>query len=86
MANPKTKYGRYCDSCGHEHGPLYVCPSYDDATKGEIAEQTKRTMAWLSAEEKAADERRRTGLPAKDTDEALPFLRMFMGDDKDAAS
>ena len=38
---------RYCESCKHDHGPLYVCPSYDADTKAEIAAQSERWIANL---------------------------------------
>ena len=40
-------YGnRYCASCGHGNGELYLCPSYSTALKAEIvARQTMFTEA-----------------------------------------
>jgi hypothetical protein len=35
----------FCQSCGHEHGPLYICPSYDDATKAELKLKAAR-LRW----------------------------------------
>jgi hypothetical protein len=37
----------YCESCGHEHGPLYICPSYSAERKALIQEKAARHRANL---------------------------------------
>jgi galactose-1-phosphate uridylyltransferase len=29
-------YTRFCESCNHSHGPLYICPSYPKELKEKI--------------------------------------------------
>lgn len=35
-----TEYGRYCESCGRDHGPLYICDSYSPELKAEIQKES----------------------------------------------
>lgn len=35
----------YCAACKHEHGPLYICPSYDDERKAELRLRAAR-LRW----------------------------------------
>ena len=42
---------RFCEGCGYEHGPLYICEHYDVATKERILEMQKRHIANLQDRE-----------------------------------
>lgn len=37
----------YCESCGYEHGPLYICESYSDERKAELRAHRERYCANL---------------------------------------
>lgn len=37
----------HCESCGCEHGPLYICPSYSPERKAEIQAKVERYRANL---------------------------------------
>ena len=41
----KTKLGRWCATCGHEHGPLYACEHYPEDVRAEIEQ---RQRSWTS--------------------------------------
>jgi len=37
----------YCEACKQEHGPLYICPSYDDKRKARIKEAQEKFRYYL---------------------------------------
>ena len=43
----KDGAGRWCEVHKHEHGPLYPCDTYDEATLLEIHESNARWVAKL---------------------------------------
>jgi hypothetical protein len=40
-----TGHGRWCQVCGHEHGPLYICEHYTAALRMELEEKTRKFQA-----------------------------------------
>ena len=68
MSNP------YCEACGHDHGPLYVCPRYSPERKAAIeasAERTREAMCspgWVEGQ-------LAKGIPW----EAIVIMAAFMG-------
>jgi hypothetical protein len=44
----KNEHGRYCESCQHEHGPLYICASYSDDLKTSIEAEQEQYVAMLN--------------------------------------
>lgn len=38
----------WCDTCGHEHGPLYICEHYDAERKARIQDASDKWIDQLS--------------------------------------
>lgn len=68
------KGGRWCASCGHSHGPLYVCPNYGPEIRAELEAQGAAHRDRLRDPEWVAEQRRR-GVP----EYVLHFLGVFAG-------
>lgn len=52
----------HCESCGHLHGPLYVCPSYSDEQKSAIQAKADRFRANLRDPQWVAEQKAK-GIP-----------------------
>ena len=72
----KTKLGRWCATCGHEHGPLYSCEHYPEDVRAEIALQASSWQASLGALSFGATGR---GIPADVAVLALDLQRLWAG-------
>ena len=68
------KPNRYCEPCGHEHGPLYVCPKYPAELQAEVKAEGERWATKIS-DPKWAEEQLKAGVPAV----GIEIMRMFAG-------
>jgi hypothetical protein len=64
----------WCETCGYEHGPLYICQHYSEERKKEIADKADKLRADMMNPEwvrKQLD----NGVPL----EAIAIMAAFMG-------
>lgn len=69
-----SNYARFCDSCKHDHGPLYVCPSYPQELKDKILAEEAQARANLQDPEWVKKQ-----IAAGTSMEAVLIMRMFFG-------
>ena len=68
------KGGRWCATCAHSHGPLYVCPNYSAELRAKLEvygaelRDALRDPAWC-------DKQRRAGVP----EVAIEIMGAFAG-------
>ena len=64
----------YCEACGHDHGPLYVCEHYSEEKKAEKRAASERFQANLR-DPRWVREQTKRGVPLM----AVQIMGMFVG-------